>query len=227
MMRDRSCSRGVSHVGLVLCLTAIVTIANSGCRGRRLGDALDSPEAVARAVLQGLAARNVDRLRTLAITEEEFRDLVWPKLPTSRPERHVPWDYAWQDPHSKSRMQMQARLNEWRDQSFELVSVEFEGEDGLRDIPDLSEECHHRSRSQRARNSRPPVRLCDRTGRTLQSLLVYRRLTTAGAHGLQHGRAACRAARLASRASSGTSAKQVDKQSSSFAWNGVRGSASA
>ena len=32
------------------------------------------------------------RAQALALTEEEFRDHVWPELPTSRPERNVPFE---------------------------------------------------------------------------------------------------------------------------------------
>jgi hypothetical protein len=94
----------------------------------RLDHTVDSPEALARAVLDALARRDVDRLSALVLSEDEFRYLVWPKLPTSRPERNIPWDYVWKDLHSKSRFQLQARLNEWQDRGFQVVSVRFTGE---------------------------------------------------------------------------------------------------
>jgi hypothetical protein len=94
----------------------------------RLTHTFESPEAVARAVLSGLATRDAEILSTLAVTEDEFRYLVWPKLPTSRPGRNIPWDYAWKDLHSKSRLQLLGRTREWRDQGFELVRIRFQGE---------------------------------------------------------------------------------------------------
>jgi hypothetical protein len=93
-----------------------------------LTNTFESPDAVGRAVLRGLAARDVEGLSALAVGEDEFRELVWPKLPTSRPGRNIPWDYAWKDLHSKSRLQLLARSQEWKDRGFELVSVRFQGD---------------------------------------------------------------------------------------------------
>jgi hypothetical protein len=90
---------------------------------------LESPEAVAQAVLKGLNTRDVAGLQQLAITEHEFRKLVWPKLPAARPGRNIPWDYVWNDLSSKSRMQLQARLHEWQPSAEgTVVRVEFTGE---------------------------------------------------------------------------------------------------
>ena len=72
--------------------------AASGCRsatGPSLANALESPEAVGRAVVRGHAENDLEALRALAVTEAEFRDLVWPKLPAGRPERNLPMDYVW------------------------------------------------------------------------------------------------------------------------------------
>jgi hypothetical protein len=108
----------------------IALIAACAACGSRvtLSHTLDSPEAVAGAVLSGLQQRDLNGLSALALTEQEFRELVWPKLPTSRPERNVPWDYVWKDLHSKSRLQLQARLNEFRDRGYQVVSIRFTGE---------------------------------------------------------------------------------------------------
>lgn len=94
-----------------------------------LAHTLESPEAVARAVLKGLNARDVAGLQELALTEHEFRKLVWPKLPAARPGRNIPWDYVWKDLNGKSGMQLQARLHEWQPSAEgTVVKVEFTGE---------------------------------------------------------------------------------------------------
>jgi hypothetical protein len=108
-------------------ITLIAACAACGSRVT-LSHTLVSPEAVASAVLSGLQQRDLNGLNTLALTEQEFRELVWPKLPTSRPERNVPWDYVWKDLHSKSRLQLQARLDEFRDRGYQVVSIRFTGE---------------------------------------------------------------------------------------------------
>ena len=60
-----------------------------------LSNTFESPDALAQAVLAALAQQDLPRLRSLALSESEFRDHVWPELDTSRPERNVPLDYAW------------------------------------------------------------------------------------------------------------------------------------
>jgi hypothetical protein len=108
----------------------LVSVGLPGCQRRGLLEhTLDSPEAVATAVLRAFNAGDRAALETLSLTEHEFRKLVWPKLPASRPGRNIPWDYVWKDLHGKSAMQMQARLHEWQptDDSA-IVRVEFSGE---------------------------------------------------------------------------------------------------
>lgn len=113
--------------GLLLASGAVPLI---GCRQPGpFEQTLESPEAVARAVMKGLDARDIAGLQKLAISEHEFRKFVWPKLPASRPGRNIPWDYVWNDLHSKSDMQLQARVHEWRPHvGATVVKVEFTGE---------------------------------------------------------------------------------------------------
>jgi hypothetical protein len=114
--------------GLLLAFGAVPLI---GCRQQPalLEHTLESPEAVARAVLKRLNSRDIGGLQELAITEHEFRKLVWPKLPAARPGRNIPWDYVWKDLHSKSAMQLQARVHEWQPSGDgTVVKVEFTGE---------------------------------------------------------------------------------------------------
>ena len=102
-----------------------------GCRHQPilLEHTLESPEAVARAVLKGLNTRDIAGLQELAITKHEFRKLVWPKLPAARPGRNIPWDYVWNDLSSKSTMQLQARVHEWQPTGDgTVIKVEFTGE---------------------------------------------------------------------------------------------------
>ncbi len=116
-----------------LCLVAILFLsARCGLLGPkddfRLGQTLESSEAVARAVVDRFRAGDLAGLRLLAVTETEFHKLVWPQLPASRPERNVPWDYAWQDLSAKSDANLRGRLSGWQDRGFTVVSVAFTGE---------------------------------------------------------------------------------------------------
>lgn len=102
----------------------------AGCRAsseKALANTLESPEAVARAVVKGLSERNLEGLRALALTRDEFKVLVWPKLPASRPERNLPMDYVWDELAAKSDASLRARLAGWQDRGFTLVSLEFKG----------------------------------------------------------------------------------------------------
>jgi hypothetical protein len=108
-----------------LCL--VVLLAALGCR-QPLHQAQPSPEALAQAVLTALEQRDAGRLRELAVTEPEFRDLVWPELPAARPERNLTFEYVWNDLHVKSEVGLAGVLAEHGGQGHTFVRVEFAGE---------------------------------------------------------------------------------------------------
>ncbi len=115
-----------------LCLLAVLALsAHCGWLREkedfRLDRTLESPEAVARAVIAGMGAGNFDALKHLAVTEAEFRDIVWPRLPASRPERNLPMEYVWSDHMAKSDANLRARLAGWQDRGFVLVALTFKG----------------------------------------------------------------------------------------------------
>ena len=87
-----------------------------------------SPAALSEAVLDALADRDADTLASLALSELEFRTAVWPELPSSRPERGVPFDYAWGDLHQKSSNALQRLVAHHGGKQYELLRVEFSGE---------------------------------------------------------------------------------------------------
>jgi hypothetical protein len=92
-----------------------------------LSDTFDSKEAAVRAVLDGIAARDSDRLLSLAIERHEFRQVVWPELPSSRPEVNLPVDFAWGQLHQNSRSQLAYTLAEHGGRRYSLVAVRFRG----------------------------------------------------------------------------------------------------
>ena len=93
-----------------------------------LSHTFESPEAVARAVISALTERNVVRLQQLSLSEAEFRHHVWPELPTSRPERNVPFDYAWGQLKQQSDAFLQQTVARYAGQKLTLVSARFTGE---------------------------------------------------------------------------------------------------
>ncbi len=110
-------------------LAGILTFATGCGRSPALEWGLESPRAVAEAVVAALDARDVRALERLSVNEQEFRQLVWPRQPAARPERNIPWEYAWKSLAARSRHQLKGRLSEWaRGQRFTVVGLTFAGE---------------------------------------------------------------------------------------------------
>jgi hypothetical protein len=93
-----------------------------------LAHTFQSPEALAQAVLDALARKDLDGLRALALSEAEFRDHVWPELPTSRPERNVPFDYAWGQMKQRSDGYLAATFGRYGGRPLTFVRTRFTGE---------------------------------------------------------------------------------------------------
>jgi hypothetical protein len=101
----------------------------AACRpARTLAPAFDSDEALARAVLDGLAKRDVQGLLALSVSRDEFAELVWPTLPASRPEVGMPMTYVWQDSFTRSRASLAQTIEAVGGQRFTLVRVGFSGQ---------------------------------------------------------------------------------------------------
>lgn len=79
-------------------------------------------------MLEAFEQRDVNRLRGLALTEREFRDHVWPELPSARPERNLPFSYVWGDLRQKSEQSLAAALERHGGRRYTLVSLRFAGE---------------------------------------------------------------------------------------------------
>lgn len=91
----------------------------------------DSPDALARAFLDALEREDGERLRSLALSEEQFRVYVWPQLPSSKPERNVPFEFGWGDLHQKSHNALVGTFSRYKGVPLDLVEVRFE--DGATD----------------------------------------------------------------------------------------------
>ena len=111
----------------------IATAACSQPAGRTravapLSNTFESPEALARAVLTALSEKDLARLRALPLSESEFRDHVWPALPTSRAERNVPFDYAWAQLKQHSDGSMQQTISRYGGRRLAFARTRFTGE---------------------------------------------------------------------------------------------------
>ena len=87
-----------------------------------------SPSALAGAVLSALERRDLVALRALAVTEQEFRDHVWPELPAARPERNLPFSYVWGDLRQKSDASLSNTMAAHGGKHYDLVAVRSLGE---------------------------------------------------------------------------------------------------
>ena len=111
-------------------LTALALLAAAcGVSGSSatLSDAHPTREAVAAAVLDAIWQRDEARLDAIAISESEFRAVVWPSLPASRPEVGMPFEYLWADSSTKSRAYRAQLLERWGGRRLQLEGVAFGG----------------------------------------------------------------------------------------------------
>ena len=107
----------------------LLVLACAGCGAPPpLANTHPSSEALAAAVLDALADNDRDRLAALALDGQEFRDVVWPELPSSRPERGVPVSYAWADLRQKSSNALRRLVARWGGHRFTLLGVAYGGE---------------------------------------------------------------------------------------------------
>ena len=115
----------------VLLLVSLLAVGACDWPGRPgirpLAHTYESPEQLARAVLEALEARDAAALRRLALTEQEFGDHVWPSLPAARPERNLPLSYVWGDLHQKSEAFLATTLTGLGGRRLTLRQVSFTG----------------------------------------------------------------------------------------------------
>jgi hypothetical protein len=90
-----------------------------------MSDTFPTPEGAAGAVLDRLAARDRGTLLSLAVDEDEFRELVWPELPSARPEVNLPVEYAWGRLSQNSRLHLARTLAAHGGRRYTLVAVRF------------------------------------------------------------------------------------------------------
>jgi hypothetical protein len=93
-----------------------------------LEDTSPSPLALGNEVLAAVRRGNPAGLRRLAMQEREFRELVWPYLPASRPERNLSFGYVWGDLAAKSEAHLRTLAAGFQDRpGLEVTGVRFAG----------------------------------------------------------------------------------------------------
>lgn len=128
-MANANARRGVTRRWALALIASVLPLAASCGGSGALDWGLESPRAVAEAVIRALDAGDATALERLAVNEREFRQLVWPRQPAARPERNIPWDYAWKTLSARSRQQLSGRLSEWtRQAGVTVADLRFTGE---------------------------------------------------------------------------------------------------
>jgi hypothetical protein len=112
------------RAGLMLSLA----VALGGCSGSDLAtgsplsNAYTTPEALAEAALQAIAAQDEEALQALLITREEYETLVWPILPDSR--GSTTFEFVWGISAPRNRKGRREVLEDYRGIPLEVVSVD-------------------------------------------------------------------------------------------------------
>ena len=117
---------------LVFAAVALMAACTAPAEPTRSAGALshtfESPEALAQAVLTRLAQKDLAGLRALPLSEAEFREHVWPELPTSRPERNVPFGYAWGQLKQQSDGHLENTFARYAGKPLTFVRARYTGE---------------------------------------------------------------------------------------------------
>jgi hypothetical protein len=109
-------------------LVGVLALFATSCGTAPLPNAHDSPEALSRAVLAAIQARDGDALHALALNKGEFAEDVWPELPAARPERNLSSSFVWGDLNQKSNITLRDTLVAQGGRKYEFVSIRFLGE---------------------------------------------------------------------------------------------------
>jgi hypothetical protein len=93
-----------------------------------LSHTFDSPESLAKAFLDALYRKDVEALKSFALSEDEFRLHVWPELPVSQIKKPLPFEYGWADLHQKSINSLKRTYVRYGGRKLAFIRLEFEDE---------------------------------------------------------------------------------------------------
>lgn len=111
---------------LVIVVLAAAAACNAGASRRApLAHTFESPSALVGTMLDAVERHDSQRLQQLAVSEEEFRAVIWPELPSSRPQVNLPVEYAWGTLYQNSRTSLAVTLREHGGRRFSLVRVDL------------------------------------------------------------------------------------------------------
>lgn len=107
--------------------TAVVTGRRAvGSTDRRLTGGFASATALAEALVDCVHRSDFQRLRDLMITYEEFRDILWPEFPQSRPATNVRAEDAWEFHFRSSITGARRMVDDWGGRDVHLTGLSFD-----------------------------------------------------------------------------------------------------
>ena len=87
-----------------------------------------SREELFDALEAAIGSGDLDVMRALAVSREEFRDLVWPTLPiANRPKSNFTWDFVWYQHELRHESSLLRTAMDFSGQSLEIVGIQARG----------------------------------------------------------------------------------------------------
>ena len=88
----------------------------------------DNQEELFDALETAIASGDVEVMRALAVSREEFRHLVWPTLPiANKPKSNFTWDFVWYQHELRHESSLRRIVTDLGGQGLEIVDVQARG----------------------------------------------------------------------------------------------------
>jgi hypothetical protein len=98
----------------------------SGSHPSRLVGSQSTLEELIEDFLIALEEEDLDRLAELALSKEEFVELVYPGLPASDPKHNLSAEFLWRQTDMRSQADMRSTFSRYRGRELDLISFRFE-----------------------------------------------------------------------------------------------------
>jgi hypothetical protein len=129
LTRRGVCAAGISLFFVLAALAVLLTVRQMGqATLPAFSGTYDSVETLAEEVLRAVGADDAIALQRMALTADEFRNYMWPYLPSAGPERNVPFDFVWSRLRRNSDGYLRQTLSRFGGHDLTLAGVEFSGE---------------------------------------------------------------------------------------------------
>jgi hypothetical protein len=99
------------------------TAGRGSVRHARLNHGFFSKEALAEGVIKALSGGDLQSLKDMALSRDEFERCVWPEMPASNPRTNLTLDYVWNDEHARSARYLAMIFERYRGKKMRLVRV--------------------------------------------------------------------------------------------------------